>query len=129
MHSSAGVGCGESVANLWSGGAKPVRSEGPGVLREALARFIATQFIEKQFGTDAAEGERARQRLAYESIAKRDAPLALMTPLDATYFNSISNKGAMIWRLVDHVIGRDAFVAALRGLLLSGQSDQEGFNL
>jgi len=129
IDSSTALGIGEAVAHLWLGGATPVRGEGHGVMREALARFIATQFIEKQFGADAAEGERARQRLAYESIAKRDAPLALMTPVDATYFNSISNKGAMIWRLVDHVIGRDAFVAALRGLLLSGQGEQDGFNL
>jgi len=125
IDSSTALGIGEAVAHLWIGGATPVRGEGHGVMREALARFIATQFIEKQFGPEAAEGERARQRLAYESIAKRDAPLALMTPLDATYFNSISNKGAMIWRLVDHLIGRDAFVAALRGLL----SDQGGLNL
>lgn len=129
IDSITALGIGEAVAHLWIGGATPVRGEGHGVLREALARFIATQFIEQQFGSDAAADERARQRLAYESIAKRDAPLALMTPLDATYFNSISNKGAMIWRLVDHMIGRDAFVAALRGLLLSGQSDEEGFNL
>jgi hypothetical protein len=129
IDSITALGIGEAVAHLWIGGATPVRGEGHGVLREALARFIATQFIEKQFGADAADGERARQRLAYESIAKRDAPLALMTPLDATYFNSISNKGAMIWRLVDHVIGHDAFVAALRGLLQSGQRDQEGFDL
>ena len=129
IDSSTALGIAEAVVHLWIGGATPVRGEGHGVMREALARFIATQFIEKQFGADAAEGERARQRLAYESIAKRDAPLALMTPLDATYFNSISNKGAMIWRLVDHVIGRDAFVAALRGLVVSSQSDPEGFNL
>ncbi|HSP63688.1 MAG TPA: hypothetical protein VLQ90_11945, partial [Pyrinomonadaceae bacterium] len=129
IDSITALGIGEAVAHLWIGGATPVRGEGHGVMREALARFIATQFIEKQFGADAADGERARQRLAYESIAKRDAPLALMTPLDATYFNSISNKGAMIWRLLDHVMGRDACVAALRGLLLSGQTDQEGFNL
>jgi tetratricopeptide (TPR) repeat protein len=129
IDSITALGIGEAVAHLWIGGATPVRGEGHGVLREALARFIATQFIEKQFGPDAAEDERARQRLAYESIAKRDAPLALMTPLDATYFNSISNKGAMIWRLVDHLIGRDAFVSTLRGLLLSGRSDEEGFNL
>jgi tetratricopeptide (TPR) repeat protein len=129
IDSSTALGIGEAVAHLWIGGATPVRGDGHGVMREALARFIATQFLEKQFGADAADGERARQRLAYGSIAKRDAPLALMTPLDATYFNSISNKGAMIWRLVDHVIGRDAFVAALRGLLLSGRSDQDGFNL
>lgn len=129
IDSITALGIGEGVAHLWIGGATPVRGEGHGVVREALARFIATQFIEKQFGADAAEDERARQRLAYESIAKRDAPLARMTPLDATYFNSISNKGAMVWRLVDHVMGRDAFATALRGLLLSGQSDQEGLNL
>src|SRR5216684_619791 len=129
IDSTTALGIGEAVAHLWIGGATPVHGEGHGVARAALARFVATQFIEKQFGPDAAEDERARQRLAYESIAKRDAPLALMTPLDATYFNSISNKGAMIWRLVDHLIGRDAFVAALRGLLLSGQSDDEGFTL
>jgi tetratricopeptide (TPR) repeat protein len=129
IDSSTALGIAEAVAHLWIGGATPVRGEGHGVMREALARFIATEFIEKQFGADAADGERARQRLAYESIAKRDAPLALMTPLDATYFNSISNKGAMIWRLVDRVIGRDALVAALRGLLLTGQNDQDGLNL
>lgn len=129
IDSSTALGIAEAVAHLWLGGATPVRGEGHGVMREALSRFIATQFIEKQFGPEAADGERARQRLAYESIAKRDAPLAVMTPLDATYFSSISNKGAMTWGLVDHVIGRDAFVAALRTLLLSGQSDQDGFNL
>jgi tetratricopeptide (TPR) repeat protein len=129
IDSATALSIGEAVAHLWIGGATPVRGEGHGVLREALARFVAMQFIEQQFGSDAAEGERARQRLAYESIAKRDAALALTTPLDATYFNSVSNKGAMIWRLVDHLIGRDAFAASLRGLLLSGQSDDEGFTL
>lgn len=129
IDSITALGIGQAVAHLWIGGTAPVRGEGHGVLREGLTRFVATQFIEKQFGADAANGERERQRLAYESIAKRDAPLALTTPLDATYFNSVSNKGAMIWRLVDHLIGRDAFVAALRGLLTSGQSDAEGFNL
>ncbi len=129
IDSITALSVGQAVTHLWIGGATPVRGEGHGVIREGLARLVATLFLEKQFGADAAEGERDRQRLAYESIAKRDAPLALMTPLDATYFNSISNKGAMIWRLVDHLIGRDAFVSALRGLLLSGQSDEEGFSL
>ncbi len=58
-------------------------------MRESLARYMATQFIEKQFGADAAEAERARRRLAYESIVKRDATLgADDAPLDATHFNS-----------------------------------------
>jgi len=119
----------EAVARLWIGSETPVRGEGHGVLREGLVRFLATLFIEKQFGAEAAEGERGRQRLAYSAIAKRDLALSRTTPLDGTYFNSVANKGAMVWRLVDHVVGRDAFVAALRGLLLSGKTDAEGLSL
>src|SRR5712692_2721810 len=50
IDSSTALDIVEAVAHLWIGGATPVRGEGHGVLREALARFVATQFIEKQFG-------------------------------------------------------------------------------
>mgnify|MGYP003693853421 CR=1 FL=1 len=100
---------GEAIARLWIGGDTTVRGEGHGVVREGLTRFLATLFIEKQFGAEAAEAERARQRVAYSGVAKRDGPLSRTTPLDATYFNSVANKGAMVWRLVDHLVGRDAF--------------------
>lgn len=123
------LGIAEAVARIWIGGDTPVRGEGHGVLREGLARYVATLFIEKQFGAEAADAERARERLAYSSIAKRDMPLSRTTPLDGTYFNSISNKGAMVWRLVDHVVGHDVFVAGLRGLLLNGKNDSEGLSL
>lgn len=120
---------GEAIARLWVGGATTVRGEGHGVVREGLTRFLATLFIEKQFGADAAEAERARQRIAYAGVAKRDGPLARTTPLDATYFNSIANKGAMVWRLIDHLVGRDAFVATLRSLLTDGKTNVDGFSL
>jgi len=107
----------------------PVRGEGHGVIREGLTRFLATLFIEKQFGVEAAESERARQRVAYAAIAKRDAPLSRTTPVDPTYFNSVANKGAMVWRLADHLAGRDAFVAAMRSVLANGKTDGEGFSL
>lgn len=119
----------EAVARLWIGSETPVRGEGNGVLREGLVRFLATLFIEKQFGAEAAEAERGRQRLAYSAIAKRDLALSRITPLDGTYFNSVTNKGAMVWRLADHVVSRDAFVAALRGLLLNGKTDADGLSL
>ena len=44
---------GEAVARMWIGGATPVRGEGAGVLREGLARFLATLFLEKEFGREA----------------------------------------------------------------------------
>lgn len=120
---------GEAIARLWVGGETPVRGEGHGVIREGLTRFLATLFIEKQFGADAAEAERARQRVAYSGVARRDGPLSRTTPLDATYFNSVANKGAMVWRLLDHLVGRDAFVAVLRSLLADGKTSVDGFSL
>jgi hypothetical protein len=119
----------EAVSRLWIGGQTPVRGEGGGVLRDGLTRFLATQFIEKQFGREAAQAERLRERLAYSTVAKKDAPLARVTPLEGTYFSSVPNKGAMVWRLVDQVLGRDAFMAALRGLLQSGKGNSNGITL
>lgn len=119
----------ESVARLWIGAATPVRGEGGGVLREGLARFLATLFLEKQYGAGPAEAERSRQRLAYAVVARRDAPLSRTTPLDDTYFSSVSNKGAMAWRLADRLLGSDVFQGIVRSLLQSAKSDPNGLTL
>jgi tetratricopeptide (TPR) repeat protein len=119
----------ESVARLQISGEAPVRGEGFGVIREGLVRFLATLFVEKEFGAESAEAERARERLAYVAIAKRDAPLSRATPPDETYFNSVSNKGAMVWRLVDRELGREGFLAALRASLQAAKNDPEGLTL
>jgi hypothetical protein len=119
----------EAMARLWIGADTPVRGEGHGVLREGLVRFLATLFFEKQFGVEAATEERARERMAYETIARRDAPLSRNTPLESTYFNSVSNKGAMVWRLAYSLVGRDAFIASLRELLTGGKTDPNGLTL
>lgn len=107
----------ESVARLWIGGATAIRGEGSGVLREGLSRFLATLFIEKQYGVETAEAERMRERAAYAAVARREAPLSLSTPLDENYFTAVTNKGAMIWRLVDRALGRDSFMSSLRARL------------
>ena len=129
IDSGTALSIAEAVARLWIGAETPVRGEGHGVLREGLTRFLASLFLEKQFGAEAVEAERGRQRLAYAAIAKRDVALSRTTPLDGTYFNSVANKGAMVWRLVDHAVGRDSFVAALRGLLSSAKTDADGLTL
>src|SRR6185369_16936737 len=119
----------EAVGHLWIGGQTPVRGEGNGVLRDALARFMATQFLEKQFGVDAVKSELYRQRLAYVSVAQRDGPLAHTSQLDSTYFGSVPNRGAMFWRLVDRRLGHENLVTVLRAALQSGKSDPNGLNL
>jgi tetratricopeptide (TPR) repeat protein len=111
----------EAVARLWLGAQTPIRAEGGGVVRDGLARFLATLFIEKQFGRDAAREELLRERLAYSSVSRRDGPLARVTPLDASYFSSVPNKGAMVWRLADRLLGREAFMGVVREQLQAGK--------
>ena len=119
----------ETVARLWVGGQTPVYGEGAGVLRDALVRYLATQFLEKQFGADAVKSELYRQRLAYATVAQRDGPLAHTSQLDSTYFASVPNRGAMFWRLVDRRLGRDVLMGVLRAALQTGKSDPNGLNL
>jgi tetratricopeptide (TPR) repeat protein len=119
----------ETVARLWIGGQAPVRGEGGGVLRDALVRFLATQFLEKQFGVDAVKSELYRQRLAYATVAQRDGPLARTSQLDNTYFASVPNRGAMFWRLVDRRMGREVLMGVLRTALQAGKSETNGLNL
>ncbi len=119
----------EAVSRLWIGGQTPVRGEGSGVLRDALVRFVATLFLEKQFGREAVQSELYRERLAYAAVAQRDGPLARASQLDSTYFGSVPNRGAMFWRLVDRRLGRDGFLGVLRSSLGAGKTDPNGLTL
>jgi tetratricopeptide (TPR) repeat protein len=119
----------EAIVRLWIGGQTPIRGEGSGVLRDGLVRFLAVLFLEKQFGREAAQSELLRERLSYTAVAKRDAPLSRTTQLDTTYFGSVPNRGAMVWRLVDRRLGRDAFTGLLRASLQAGRNDQNGLTL
>ncbi|HKO96325.1 MAG TPA: tetratricopeptide repeat protein [Pyrinomonadaceae bacterium] len=119
----------EAIARMWIGAQTPVRGEGGGVVREGLTRFLATLFIEKHFGRDAAREELLRERLAYSTVAKREGPLGRVTPLDATYFSSVPNKGAMMWRLIDKTLGRDNFMTTLRDQLQAGKANLTGVSL
>ena len=112
----------ESVARLWVGAQSPIRGEGSGVLRDGLTRYLATLFVEKHFGGDAAESQLLRQRTAYAAVAKRDAPLSRSSPLDDTYYSAVPNKGAMVWRLIERRLGRDAFMTTLRSSLQGNPS-------
>ncbi|HEY0406970.1 MAG TPA: hypothetical protein VGC89_14655, partial [Pyrinomonadaceae bacterium] len=119
----------EAVGHLWIGGKTAIRGEGLGSVREGLTRYLATLFLEKQFGRETAEAERLRERIAYAGIARRDPPLTLATPLDSTYYVSVTNKGAMIWRLADRALGREAFLGVLRAQLEAKAGDIGGLTL
>lgn len=119
----------EAVGRLWIGGQTPVRAEGGGLLRDGLVRFLSSLFLEQQFGREAALTELQRERLAFSSVVKRDAPLAMTTPLDDTYFSSVPNKGAMVWRLIDRRMGHEVFITTIKAALLAGKTDVNGLTL
>lgn len=123
IDASTALSIAETVGRLWIGGQTAVIGEGSGVLHDALVRFLATEFLEKQFGADAVKSELYRQRLAYATVAQRDGPLARTSQLDSTYFASVPNRGAMFWRLIERRLGRDALLGVLKTALESGKTD------
>ncbi|MBC7797225.1 MAG: tetratricopeptide repeat protein [Pyrinomonadaceae bacterium] len=118
----------ENVAKMYLGNATQIRGEGYGAIREGLSRFVATEFIESQFGKDSAEIERIRQRTAYAIVAKRDLPISQTSPLDDTYFASVANKSAMIWKLSAKTLGADKFWSLLK-LQLQSERNAGGLTL
>lgn len=104
----------EAVAKQWLGNAVLVNGEGYGVISEGLSRYIATQFIESKYGKDVADIERLRQRTAYAAVSKRDAPMAIVSPIDDYYYPVVANKGAMAWRIIAKKVGADVFAELLR---------------
>ena len=110
----------EAVAKIWIGNAVAVSGEGFGVIREGLTQFVATQFLENKYGKEIADIERLRQRTAYAAIVKRDAPLNIVSPLDDYFYTAVSNKGAMIWRLLAKRVGQDEFFRTLQSQIKTG---------
>ncbi|MDQ3129994.1 MAG: hypothetical protein M3Q99_04440 [Acidobacteriota bacterium] len=123
IDSQTAMAIAESVAKIWLGNAVSVGGDGFGVVREGLARYIATQFLESKFGKDIADVERQRQRIAYAAIVKRDSPLTVVAPLDDYYFPAVANKGAMIWRLLIKKAGQEEFFNGLRTNMKDGSLD------
>jgi hypothetical protein len=111
---------GEAVAKIWIGNSAAVSGDGFGVIREGLPQFIATQFLESKYGKEVADIERLRQRTAYAAIVKRDAPLNVVSPLDDYFYTAVSNKGAMIWRLLAKRVGQDEFFRTLQTQMKDG---------
>ena len=112
----------DAVARLWVGGGAGIEGEGAGAVREGLPRYLSALFVEKQFGKAAADAEWMRMALLYAPAAERDPPLARLSPSFDTYFNSASNKGALVWRILANAAGREAFNGVLRAQFAQGAS-------
>jgi tetratricopeptide (TPR) repeat protein len=110
----------EAMVRLWLGDAALITDDSGGVIREGLARHLATQFIEQKYGPEIADTERMRHRLAYAAISRRDAPLSSVAPLDDYYFAAVANKGSMFWRMLERKVGRQEFFEVIRARIKAG---------
>lgn len=110
----------DAIAKMWLGGSAAVSGDGGGAIREGLARYLATQFIESKYGKDVADIERLRQRVAYASVVQRDSPINTVSPLDDYYYSVVANKGSMIWRLLVRKAGSNEFYARLKSSTQDG---------
>ena len=110
----------DAVVKLWLGSSTAITGDGSGVVREGLSKYISTQFLESKYGKDIADLERQRQRVAYASVSRRDAPLTTVSPLDDYYYPEVGNKGAMAWRILSRKVGNDAFFKNIRDAMQDG---------
>lgn len=117
IDSQTALSIAEGVARTWLGGSVVVDGDGGGAIREGLARYLATQFIESKYGKDVADVERLRQRVAYAAVVQRDAPINSVSPLDDYYYTVVANKGSMIWRLLAQKSGTAEFTSRIKTAL------------
>ena len=110
----------DSVVKVWLGGSAAITGDGSGVIREGLAKYIATQFLESKFGKEIADLERQRQRIAYVSVSRRDSPLTVVSSLDDYYYPEVANKGAMAWRILARKVGAEEFYKGIRAATQDG---------
>ncbi len=110
----------EAVARVWLGESIRATGEGYGIIREGLPRHLANKFFEKKYGQPIADMERARQRIGYSAVSRRDGPLNLVAPLDDFYFTAVANKGAMFWRLLERKVGTGPFYEKIKANSQSG---------
>ena len=127
IDSQTAMSIAEAVAKIWIGNSAQVGGDAFGVVREGLPRFIATQFLEEEYGKDVADVERLRQRNAYAAIAKRDAPLNTVSPLDDYYYTEVTNKGSMIWRLLAKRVGQAELFSVIRAQMKNGNLELNKF--
>ncbi|MGH9800301.1 MAG: tetratricopeptide repeat protein [Blastocatellia bacterium] len=106
-----------AAARAWIDGQVLLRGRGIGMLRDALPAYLVAQYLGDRYGAAQREAAFDRFRRAYAIIARDDAPLLGLSPLDRNYTTSVFNKGAMVWRLIEKQVGKQVFENALRASL------------
>ncbi|HZS05455.1 MAG TPA: hypothetical protein VFD58_11515 [Blastocatellia bacterium] len=104
-----------AAARQWIDGRVLLRGRGAGLLRDALPVYLTAQYLGARFGDAQREDAFERYRRAYTPVARGgDAPLLAQSLLDRGYTTSMYNKGALVWRLIEKRVGKQAFDNLIR---------------
>jgi hypothetical protein len=112
-----------AAARAWIDGQVLLRGRGTGVLRDALPIYLSAQYLGERFGAPQRDAAFERYRRAYATIARSDAPLLMQSQIDRNYATSVYNKGALVWRMIEKVAGRQRLETALHSSLTRSRVD------
>lgn len=95
-----------------------MRGRGAGMMRDGLPIYLVAQYLGARFGEAQQTAALERYRRAYEPVARgSDTALLLQSPYDRSYTTVVYNKGALVWRLIEKKIGKQAFDTLVRNML------------
>ncbi len=114
-----------SLAQTWLGGKIRLRGRGWGILADALPAYLTGSYIEQQYGPTAVRDLWLRRSFAYGRLAgirvsqqgfERGIDLipVLQHPAFPDYYASMPNRGALVFRLLERLVGRDVLLTAIR---------------
>ncbi len=115
------------AARSWIDGQVLLRGRAIGMLRDALPGYLVAQYLGERFGEQQKREAYDSFRRAYAVIARSDSPLLTLSQLDRNYTSSIYNKGAMVWRLIEQIAGRQIFANLIRSSLSRNRVDVLSF--
>ncbi len=113
------------VAQTWLGGKVRLRGRGWGILADALPAYLTGRYIEQQYGPAAGRDFWLRRSFAYGRLAsirvsqqgfERGIDLipVLQHPAFPDYYASMPTRGALVFRLLERLVGRDVLLTAIR---------------
>lgn len=129
-----------AVARTWLGGQVRLRGRGWAVLADALPAYLTAQYVAQRYGAAAERdfwlrrsfnyGRLAGVRVSQQGFERGiDAIPIVQHPSFPDYYASMPTRGALVFRLLERLVGRDALLDAVRATLgdASGTATYDGF--
>ncbi|MGQ9896002.1 MAG: tetratricopeptide repeat protein [Acidobacteriota bacterium] len=129
-----------SLAQTWLGGKVRLRGRGWGILADALPAYLTGSYIEQHYGPSAVRNFWRHRSFVYSRLASIrvsqqgfeqgiDSIPVLQHPAFPDYYASMPNRGALVFRLLERLVGPDTLLTAIRETVTdsSGTATYEAF--